>query len=163
MNELSLSEPGGFAPNCLLIGEGQRADCVWTNQDFLLLCDIMLNGNGPNEFLITHQDKHGAPKFARAKTQRMKRRAGWSWDTITGRAKSKVGLGFYPSNAIEKSQWAAMDFDAHDGNDARARDLAADALNVVWKATDLYVILTRSGSGGWHLFLYDRFRRPRSE
>jgi hypothetical protein len=75
---------------------------------------------------------------------------------VTGRAKSKVRTGFYPSNSERKTRWGAMDFDAHDGNALRARGLAIAAFDTLVRHPQLYVILSTSGSDGWHLFAFTR-------
>ena len=97
-----------LATNCVLIGHGSKADCVWTRDEFLTICEHMLNGNPPTDFLLVYRDKENRPKFAKAKTAKAGRRASWSWDTITGRAKSRVGIGFYPWNKDGETRWAAI-------------------------------------------------------
>src|SRR5262245_39914870 len=121
MLDLALST---LATNCVLIGHCSKADCVWTRDDFLTICELMLNGNAPTDFMLVYRGKENQPTFAKSKTAKADRRTTWAWDTITGRAKSKVGIGFYPTNPEGKTRWGAMDFDAHDGNALRARDLA---------------------------------------
>jgi hypothetical protein len=34
-----------LASHCLLIGHGQKADVVWTETNFVVVCDMMRNGN----------------------------------------------------------------------------------------------------------------------
>ena len=51
-----LNELNGFAPNAILIGEGLRADRVWTREQFVLLCNLMLNDNPGHEFLHVYSD-----------------------------------------------------------------------------------------------------------
>ena len=94
-----------------LIGHGNRADCVWTRDEFLTLCAHMLNGNSPSEFMLGYRDNDGHARFSKANTARAGRRTSWSWDTITDRAKRKVGIGFYPTNPEGKTageQWILM-------------------------------------------------------
>src|SRR5260370_42711364 len=109
-----IDELSGFAPTAVLIGEGSRADRIWTRNEFLQLCDLMRNDNPPDEFLHVFCDPSGAARFVKAKRARADRRARWSWDTITGKANHNVGIGFYPWNSRRRSRWAAIDFDAHD-------------------------------------------------
>ena len=45
-----------------------------------------------------------------------------------------------------------MDFDAHNGESDRARELAFAAFRVLLNAPGLAVILETSGSGGWHVW-----------
>lgn len=154
-NALSLNSFNhSIAGGCALIGTGAKADSILTREDFLAICDYMMNGNPPTDFLLVYRDKDDRPKFAKAKKPMAARRATWSWDTITGRAKSKVGIGFYPWNKDGKTRWGAMDFDAHDGNALRARGLAMAAFEVLHRQSRLYVILGTSGSEGWHLFAF---------
>lgn len=140
----------GFAPNAVLIGEGYRADRIWTRQEYLLLCDHMRNDNPPNEFLHVYCDPDGMPRFVKAKSADVEKRITWAWDTITGRAKHQVSIGFYPSNDRGESRWAAIDFDAHDGGAARAKALAVAAFEIFRKDPEFSLILASSGSEGWH-------------
>jgi hypothetical protein len=161
MNSLSIIDDlSGFAPNAVLVGEGQPADRVWTREQFVLLCNLMLNDNPGHEFLHVYSDSRGCARFVKAKSARADRRTTWAWDTITGRAKHKVSIGFYPWNHRGESCWAAMDFDAHDGDGARARALAAAALQALRKYPEFYLILATSGSQGWHLFAFTEIFHP---
>jgi hypothetical protein len=120
----------------------------------------MRNDNPANEFLHVYRDSNGVPRFVKAKSANVEKRITWSWDSITGRAKHKVAVGFYPSNHHSESCWAAMDFDAHAGGGARARELAAAAFETLRKYPQLYLILTTSGSEGWHLFAFSAQFHP---
>jgi hypothetical protein len=148
-----IHELSGFAPNAVLIGEGQPADRVWTREEYLLLCHHMLNDNPPNEFLHVYCDSNGAPRFVKAKSPDVEKRITWTWDSITGRATHKVAIGFYPWNCQGESRWAAIDFDAHDKDVARAKAFALAAFEILRKCPQLSLILATSGSEGWHLFL----------
>jgi hypothetical protein len=143
----------GFAPNAVLIGEGQPADRVWTREEYLLLCHHMRNNNPPNEFLHVYCDSNGAPRFVKAKSPDVEKRITWAWDTITRRATHKVAIGFYPWNCQGESRWAAIDFDAHDGDAARAKAFALSTFQILHRHPEFYLILATSGSEGWHLFL----------
>ena len=82
----------------------------------------------------------------------------WSWDTILGRAKSKVAFVPYSQNSERQSRWAAFDFDAHDGNCDRARALAFESFRRLMDIQGISIILEGTGSGGWHGYcnLYTR-------
>jgi len=154
---LALESPAlTLATKCVLIGHCNKADCIWTRDDFLTLCELMLNCNASTDFMLVYRDEENRPRFAKSKSAKAERRATWSWDTITGCAKSKVGIGFYPSNPEGKTRWGAMDFDAHDGDALRARGLAIAAFELLHRHPQLYVILSTSGSDGWHLFAFTR-------
>lgn len=159
MSELPIIDDlAGFAPTAVFLGDGCRADCVWTRQQFLTLCEYMLNGNPQDEFLHVYRDRAGTPRFVKARNAKAIPRITWAWDAITGRAKHKVAVGFYPWNERRESRWAAMDFDAHDGDAKRAKSLAVAALQILVKKPELSLILTSSGSDGWHVFvLSERF------
>lgn len=43
-----LEDVSGFTPDAILIGEGSRADRVWTRDEFMRLCELMLNDNSPD-------------------------------------------------------------------------------------------------------------------
>jgi len=143
-----------------MIGHCDKADIVWTRDEFFTICDHMMNGNPPTDFMLIYRDKDNRAKFAKAKNLKMSRRASWAWDSITGRAKSQVGIGFYPSNHEGKTRWGAMDFDAHDGNALRARGFALAAFDILRRQHQLFVILGTSGSEGWHLFAFTHDFHP---
>jgi hypothetical protein len=149
-----IDELSGFAPTAVLIGEGSRADRIFTPDDFVGLCHLMRNDNPPDEFLRVYRDSQGTPHFVKAKSPKVEQMMTWSWDTITGRAKHKVAIGFYPWNAPGQSRWAAIDFDAHDGRGARAKAFAIEAFQILHRRPEFYLILTTSGSEGWHLFVF---------
>ena len=143
------------ATNCVVVGHAQKADVVWTRDDFMALCEHMMNGNERNFFLIPYRKEDGTAHYAKAKNARADRRASWAWDTITGRAKNPASIGFYPRNAEGKTRWGGIDFDAHGGNGAeRARKFAFDAFGLLMRHPQLFVVLATSGSGGWHLFVF---------
>jgi hypothetical protein len=142
-----------LATSCALIGDGQAADREWTKSQFIELCCWLLNDNCEHDFMLVYRDNQNQPHFAKAKKVTASRRISWAWDTITAKSKRKVGIGFYPSNSRQASRWAAIDFDAHDGEAARARAFAVRALEVLLRNPRLYLVLTTSGSKGWHLFI----------
>jgi hypothetical protein len=148
-----IDNPSGFVPTAILIGEGQPADRIWTREEYLLLCHHLRNDNPPNEFLHVYCDSNGVPRFVKAKSVDVEKRITWTWDSITERAKHKVAIGFYPWNCQGQSRWAAIDFDTHDGDVARAKAFALAAFGVLRKCLQLSLILATSGSKGWHLFL----------
>jgi hypothetical protein len=92
-----------LATHCVLVGHAQKADVVWTRDDFMALCEHMMNGNEQNFFLIPYRKEDGTAHFAKAKTARADRRASWAWDAINGRAKNPASIGFYPRNAEGKT------------------------------------------------------------
>ena len=149
-----------FAPDAVLIGEGSPADRILTRDEFVRLCELMLNDNAANEFLHVYCDPKGAPRFVKAKSPGVEKRITWAWDTITGRAKHQVAIGFYPWNAHGQSRWAAIDFEAHDGGAARAKNFALAAFQILRKRSEFHLILATSGSDGWHLFLFSAEFHP---
>ena len=160
MNALALNSAEYLATNCVLIGSGEKADVVWTRNQFITICELMLNGNSETEFMLVYRDAKNQPQFKKAKKARVRQYVPWSWETITGRAKSKVGIAFYPCNRERKTRWGAMDFDAHDGGGLRARGFALAAFEVLRRHPELFVILGTSGSDGWHLFAFTRDFHP---
>jgi hypothetical protein len=130
---------------------------IWSEGDFLALCEHMLNENPPNHFLTAWIDQaSGQARFAKAPIRcRADKRASWAWATITGKAKVQTAIGFYPSNAEQKSRWAAIDFDAHNGEHEQARKRSLEAFSLLLQNQELYLILCASGNG-YHLFIYSR-------
>jgi hypothetical protein len=146
-----------LATDCLLIGHGHKADVVWTRQQFRQICEHMLNGNDWHHFLTAYCRKtDGRACFAKAKRARVDRHADWAFDTIEGSAKNPAGIGFYARNAEGKSRWGALDFDAHDGDQKRARRLAFAAFQLLLTQPQLFLVLCTSGNNGWHLFVFTR-------
>jgi hypothetical protein len=156
----SIDDLSGFAPTAILIGEGSRADRILTREDFIRLCNLMRNDNPADEFLRVYCDSDGTAHFVKSKSAKVEQIITWSWDTITGRAKHKVAIGFYPWNSRGQSRWAAIDFDAHDGGAARAKALALTAFQILHGYPQFSLILATSGSEGWHLFAFSAEFHP---
>ena len=150
-----------LANNCFIVGEGKRADVIWSEGDFLALCEHMLNDNPPEHFLAVWTDQvSGQARFAKARRScRADKRASWAWATIAGKAKVQTSIGFYPSNVERKSRWAAIDFDAHDGEHEQARKQSLEAFSLLLQHQELHLILCASGNG-YHLFIYSRELHP---
>jgi hypothetical protein len=146
-----------LANHMFVVGEGQRADVIWTEGDFKALCGLMLNENPPNHFLRAWIDKAGKPKFAKALTRHNAEwYAGWAWDTTIGKAKVQTSIGFYPSNEKKESRWGAIDFDAHSGEYEQARKWSLEAFQLLrGHPQQPYLILSASGNG-YHLHIYTR-------
>jgi hypothetical protein len=127
----------------------------------------MLNENPANFFLMSYPDKEGRPKYAKAFKAKVDDRIQWTWDTIIGKAKRPTSIGFYPTNAERKSRWGGMDFDAHDGNHTRARELALKAFQILYRQPQLFVALTTSAGdpehSGFHLFVFSCDFHPRED
>ena len=158
--ELDLPTLPTLLTDCVLVGHACKADVVFTAQQFFALCIHMLNDNPPNFFLKPYRDKEGKPRFSKSFKPDFEKRTRWAWDTITGKAKLLASIGFYPTNAEKKSRWAGMDFDAHDGDFMRARDLALKAFALLYRQPQLFVCLTTSAGNlecsGFHLFVFSR-------
>jgi hypothetical protein len=146
-----------LANHCFIVGEAKRANVIWSEGDFLALCEHMLNENPPNHFLTAWLDKRtGQARFAKAPIRcRADKHASWTWSTITGKANAKTAIGFYPSNPEKKSRWAAIDFDAHNGEHEQARKYSLEAFSLLQEQPQLHLILCPSGNG-YHLFIITR-------
>jgi hypothetical protein len=165
---LKLSSPARRLPtlanHCFIVGEAKRADVIWSEGDFLALCEHMLNDNPPDHFLTAWVDQEtGRAQFAKAPIRcRADKRASWAWSTIIGKANAKTAIGFYPSNPEKKSRWAAIDFDAHNGENEQARKRSLQAFSLLLNNPELYLILCASGNG-YHLFICTRELHPIGE
>jgi hypothetical protein len=138
-------------------------DKVLTKEEFLALVDHMRNGNPPSHFLTVWRDDGGNDKYAKAKRhKRADVQASWTWDTIIGQAKQKTSMGLYPKNQANQSTWAALDFDAHSGDDELARGRALKAFSFLQQYQDRFLLLTASGRG-YHVFIFASEVRPLSE
>src|SRR5215470_2541652 len=79
---------------------------------FVSLVRHMLNGNPISHFLVVWRGEDGSGTYAKAKPHRSAEvHAGWTYDTIVGKAKHKTSMGLYPKNRNNESTWAALDFD----------------------------------------------------
>ena len=147
----------GLANHFFIVGEGDRADVIWSEGDFLALCEHMLNENPPDHFLAVWIDKSGEPRWAKAHHgSRADKRSGWAWDTVTGKAKVQTSIGFYPINDKKQSRWVAIDFDAHNGEYDRARKWSVEAFRFLQQQPQQpYLILSASGQG-YHLHIVTR-------
>jgi hypothetical protein len=153
-----------LANHCFIVGEAKRADVIWSEGDFLALCEHMLNENPPNHFLTAWIDQaSGQARFAKADIRcRADKRASWAYATITGKAKAPTSIGFYPTNAESRSRWGAIDFDAHNGEHEQARKRSLEAFSLLLQQPQLHLILCASGNG-YHLFIYTREFFPVSQ
>ena len=146
--------------DCVIIGHARKADVVFTPRQWFALCVHMMNENPANFFLMPYRDKNGQPRYTKAFRADAEKRMQWAWDTITGKAKLPASIAFYPTNAERKTRWGGMDFDAHDGDFMRARDLALKAFAVLYQQPQLFVCLTTSAGdaerSGFHLFVFSR-------
>ncbi len=98
------------------------------------------------------QDDKGCKKYVRSKNVHVERAISWAWGSITGFSKRRIAFVPYSTNDQQESRWGGLDFDAHNGESDRARELALAAFRVLLNAPDLAVILETSGSGGWHVW-----------
>lgn len=149
--------PGEFLLNI----QGKRADAVWTEQGFTALCEHLHNDNADKHWIMGFR-KNGEKVYKRSKTKRVRDGISWGWKSIIGRTKPGGELAFaaYSCNKEGQSRWAAMDFDAHNGEDARARRLAFAAFCALLNVPDLTLILESTGSGGWHVWLIAQYFHP---
>ena len=151
-----------LANNCYIVGEAKRADVIWSEGDFKALCEHMLNENSLSHFLNVWIDAKGQARFTKAPlSHRADRRANWAWGTITGKAKGQTGIGFYPTNPEGQSRWAALDFDAHNGEHEQARNWSLEAFSLLLQNPQLHLIRCTSGNG-FHLFIITRELQPLS-
>jgi len=138
-------------------------DTLLTKEEFLALTEHMGNGNPLSHFLVIWRDDDGNARYAKAKPhKRADGQARWTWDTIIGQAKRKTSMGLYPKNQANQSTWAALDFDAHLGDDDVARDWAIKAFSLLREYQDRYVLLSASGRG-YHVFIFALEARPIAE
>jgi hypothetical protein len=144
--------------DCVIVGHAQKADVIFTPRQWFAMCIHMLNGNPANFFLMPYQDREGKAKFAKAYNAKAHERMEWAWDTIKGKAKFPASIGFYPTNGRKESRWAAMDFDSHDDDPMRSRNLSHKAFALLIREPQLYIALTTSAGdsqhSGWHLFIF---------
>ncbi len=152
--------------DCLLVGHAKSAALVFAFEQWFALCLHMLQGN--NFFLMPYRRNDGCVKYARSRpvSKRgpcVRKRIAWAWDTMCGCAKFAGSIGFYPTNENGQSRWAAFDVDAHDGDTERARRIAGKLFAITVEHPQLFVVLSTSGNGGWHLHLFTADFKARGE
>jgi len=130
----------------------RRADAVWTQSEWTALCEHLHNGNGSTQFVMGFRDKDDCKKYVRSKKLLAHRSISWAWSSIAGSPKSRLAFVPYSTNDQQQSRWGGMDFDAHNGETGRARELAFAAFRVLLNYLGLAVVLETSGSGGWHVW-----------
>ena len=129
---------------------------ILTEDEAIRLYTHLHNGNGPSGWSMAFRGNGEKPTFVR--TEKIAADAGirWSVKTVFGRGKVAKPMAFvpYPRNEAGQTCWGALDFDAHDRNTTRARELAFKAWNHLREIRpDLCVILETSDSGGWHVWI----------
>ena len=141
-----------------------KIDAIFTKDEFLALARHMLSGNPISHFLTVWRDEdEGTGRFAKARPgKRADAQASWAYDTIAGKSKRKTSIGFYPKNQDDKSTFAALDIDAHSGDDEIARGRAIRAFSLLLEYRDRYLILSASGRG-YHVFIFANEPRPLPE
>jgi hypothetical protein len=125
---------------------------VWTQSEWTALCDHLHNGNDATRFVMGFRDADGCKRYVKSKKLTVARAISWSWQSISGTPKSRLAFVPYSTNDRQQSRWGGLDFDAHNGEADRARELALAAFRVLLNEPDLAVILETSGSGGWHVW-----------
>jgi hypothetical protein len=139
-------------------------DTLLTKDEFVRLVAHMANDNPISHFLVAYTDDDGKPHYSKAHPHRRADvHAGWTYDTITGKAKRKTSMGLYPKNKANESTWGALDFDAHErGQDELAKNRAIRAFTLMLEYRDRYLILSASGRG-YHVFILANEPRPVAE
>ena len=154
---LTLRSLPSLLTDCVIVGHARKADVVFTPRQWFAICMHMHNENPANFFLMPYL-KDGQAKYSKAFKADVEKRIRWAWDAITGKAKRPASIALYPTNNQKESRWAGMDFDAHDGDYMRARDLALKAFAILIRQPDLFIALTTSAGDpqhtGWHLFIF---------
>jgi len=148
------AQPADAGPNPLAVLslQPQQADAVWTRGELTALYEHLHNGNGKTHFVMGFRDKDGCKKYVRSKRLPVDRAISWSCQSISGSPKSRLAFVPYSTNERQQSRWGGLDFDAHQGEADRARELAFTAFRVLLNAPGLAVILETSGGGGWHVW-----------
>ena len=129
---------------------------ILTIDEAVRLYTHLHNGNGPFEWSFAFRGSGDKPTYVRSKTKADDVGIRWSVKTSFARGRVSKPIAFmpYPRNAAGLTCWGALDFDAHDGNTARARELAFKAWNHLRVIRpDLCLILETSDSGGWHVWI----------
>jgi len=124
----ALSTDTGANPFAVLSWQAKRADAIWTRGEWTALCEHLHNGNGTTHFVMGFRDRDDCKKYVRSKKLAVNRAISWSWQSITTSQKPrKLAFVPYSTNERQQSRWGGMDFDAHNGESERARELVLAA------------------------------------
>jgi hypothetical protein len=148
---LSPGKAGDYNPLALLNWQPRKADKIWTCSEWANLCEHLHNDNERTHFVMGFS-RDGEKQYVRSKRWGVDRAISWSWSSITGTARNKLAFSPYSTNDRQQSRWGGLDFDAHNGETGRARELAFAAFRCLLNTPDLCVILETSGGGGWHVW-----------
>ena len=147
-----------------LLGKPRTLLELLTENAAAVLFNHMRNGNGCLEFGMSFRRDDGTTVYAKSATKRADQIISWSIATMCGRSKTGREMSFVPyaTNQHRCSRWAAMDFDAHNGEVRRAYTFARDAYRYFQctKPTAVVIFLEHTGTGGWHLWLLSRDFHP---
>ena len=153
----------GANPLSILNWQPRRADAAWTRSEWTALCEHLHNDNGPTNFVMGFRDTVGCKKYVKSKKKPVDQAISWAWSSIAGSPKSRLAFVPYSTNDRQQSRWGGLDFDAHNGESDRARELAFAAFRVLLNTPELAVILETSGSGGWHVWAISPDFHPTAE
>lgn len=133
---------------------GRPALEIWTRKELSALYHFLHNDNGPFDWAMGFLDRETLkPRFTRSKKVAASRGMSWAIASLSSDKLETKRIAFapYASNADGMSRWGALDFDAHDGDESRAREFAFAATECL-RSMNFTVILESSGSGGWHVW-----------
>ena len=147
-----VGKTAGQNPLALLGWKPRRADTVWTRSEWTALCDHLHNTNGTTQFVMGFRDEHAYKRYVKSKNLQLDQAISWAWSSVAGSPKSRLAFVPYSTNERQQSRWGGMDFDAHNGESDRARELAFAAFRLLLNVPSVAVILETSGSGGWHVW-----------
>ena len=135
----------------LISSQGRTADLVWTKSEWETLAGFLHNENSANQFVMAWR-KGGQSHYCKSRTMTVGRAIPWAWRTITDEVAPDKRTTFVPysQNTQALSRWGCLDFDAHDGNFARAQSLAFAAWQFLLNS-ELTIIMEATG-GGWHVW-----------
>lgn len=91
------------APVTLLSGQVKPANEVWTFAEWKALGLHLHNLNGETRFVMGFR-KDGEKQYVKSKRVEVSKIIPWAWDSISGRAKSKVAFVPYSQNDERKSR-----------------------------------------------------------
>jgi hypothetical protein len=116
-------EVSGSNPLALLSWQPKKADEIWTRAEWTSLSEHLHNDTPPFHYVMGFS-RDGETHYKRAKSVPASRAISWSWTSIVGTSKRKLAFVPYSANDHQLSRWGGLDFDAHDGNVDRARELS---------------------------------------
>src|SRR5437762_2508172 len=100
LNRLTLLSGADATPlgRPYFVGNGKRADVLWSNDEQFAIFVRMLQGNALDFFGKAYKANDGSVRLVKSNKADFLKHARWTRDTVCGRAKNGTSIFFFPRN-----------------------------------------------------------------